>query len=42
VPKLKLVTQNEWKKQPYVIFLLLGKKFLSLSGNNWKKNEKIP
>ena len=26
VPKLKSVTQNEWKKHPYIIFLLLVQK----------------
>ena len=36
VPKLKSVTQNEWKKHPYIIFLLLVQKKPSLSGKNWK------
>ena len=26
VPKLRLVAQNEWKKHPYVFFLLLVQK----------------
>ena len=26
VPKLRLVAQNEWKKHPYIFFLLLVQK----------------
>jgi hypothetical protein len=37
VPKLRSVAQNEWKKHPYIFFLLLVQKKTSLSR---KKSEK--
>ena len=36
VPKLSSVSQNEWKKHPYIFFLLLVKK----NEFEWKKLEK--
>jgi hypothetical protein len=36
------VAQNELKKHPYIFFLRLVQKLMSLSGKNWKKKEKIP
>ena len=39
VPKLKSVAQNEWKKQPYIFFLLSVQKLIS--GKNWNKTKKF-
>jgi hypothetical protein len=41
VPKLRLVAQNEWKKHPYMFFLLLVKKKTSLSRKNWKNSKSL-
>jgi hypothetical protein len=41
VPKLRSVAQNEWKKHPYIFFLLLVQKQTSLSGKNPKKTKKF-
>jgi hypothetical protein len=42
MPILESVAHNEWKKHPYIFFLLSVHKKTNLSGKNWKKNEKIP
>jgi hypothetical protein len=35
------VAQNEWKKHPYILFLLLVQKETNLSGKNRKKTKKF-
>jgi hypothetical protein len=35
------VAENEWRKHPYVFFLLLVKKKTSLSGKKRKNSKKI-
>jgi hypothetical protein len=42
VPKLRSVAQNDWKKHPYIFFLLLVQKINLIERKNMEKNEKLP
>jgi hypothetical protein len=42
VPKLRSVAQNEWKKHPYIFFLLAVLKINEFERKKLEKNEKIP